>query len=72
VGGEKIVNKVRSNELTWKIFKRYFKHKYLTERNFYEKAKEFHDLRLGQMTIEYFVTEFINLMRLIPYLREEK
>jgi len=40
----KIVNKVRSSELTWKIFKTYFKQKYLTKRYFNEKDKEFHDL----------------------------
>jgi hypothetical protein len=68
----KTINKVRSNKLTWKIFKKYFKQKYLTERYYDEKDKEFHDLKLGKMMIEDFVTKFVNLMRYVPYLREEK
>jgi hypothetical protein len=39
---------------------------------FDEKDKKFHDLKLGQMTIEDLVTEFVNLMIYVPYLREEK
>jgi hypothetical protein len=48
-GGKRLktMNKIRSNELNWKIFKKYFKQKYLTERYYDEKAKEFHDLKLG-------------------------
>jgi hypothetical protein len=53
------MNKIRSNELNWKIFKKYFKQKYLTKRYYDEKSKEFHDLKLGQMTIEDFVTKFV-------------
>jgi hypothetical protein len=68
----KTINKIRSNELTWKIFKKYIKQKYLTERYFNEKAKEFDDLKLRQMTIEDPFTKFVNLMRCVPYLGEEK
>jgi hypothetical protein len=59
----KMINKIRSNELSSKIFKKYFIHKYLNERYFDEKTKEFHDLKLGQMTIEDFFIKFLNLMR---------
>jgi hypothetical protein len=46
------MNKIRSNELNWKVFKKNFKQKYLTEKYYEEKGKEFHDLKLGHMTIE--------------------
>jgi hypothetical protein len=42
------------------------------ERYYDENSKEFHDLKLGQMTIEDFVTKFVNPMRYVPYHREEK
>ena len=37
-----------------------------------DKAKEFHDIRLGQMTMDNYVTKFTSLLRYVPYLREEK
>jgi len=39
---------------------------------FYEKVKVFHDLNLGQMTIEDCFTKFVDFMRFIPYLRESE
>ena len=37
-----------------------------------EKAKEFHEIRLGHLTIDEFFTKFTNLLRYVPYIREEK
>jgi hypothetical protein len=48
------------------------KQKYLMERYFYEKDKEFHGLKVEKMMIEYFITRFFNPLRYVPYLREEK
>lgn len=50
------MHKIRGKELTCKLFKRHFKWKYLTERYYGENEKEFNDLKIGQMTIEEFVT----------------
>ena len=36
------------------------------------KKLEFNDLRLGQFTMEEFVTKFVNLQCYIPYLKDEK
>ena len=44
----------------------------MNERCYDDKAKEFHELRLGQLTIDEFVTKFTNLLRYVPYIREEK
>ena len=44
----------------------------MSERYYDEKAKEFNDLRLGTLTMDEFVTKFVNLQRYVPYLKEEK
>ena len=58
---EKSVNNIHNKELSWKFFKKLLKTKYMFERYYDEKAKEFNDLRLGQFTMEEFVTKFVNL-----------
>eukprot|EP00253_Pinus_taeda_P027714 PITA_27714 len=62
----KIVKGVTNN------FQRFFKERYLTERFYDEKAREFHDLQLGQQTMDEFITRFTSLLRYVPYIREEK
>eukprot|EP00253_Pinus_taeda_P016846 PITA_16846 len=68
----KIVKGVTEQTITWDNFQRYFKERYLTERFYDEKAREFHDLRLGQQTMDEFITRFTSLLRYVPYIREEK
>eukprot|EP00253_Pinus_taeda_P011685 PITA_11685 len=68
----KMVRGVSEQDVTWEMFQRYFKEKYLTERFYDEKTREFHDLRLGQQTIDEFVTKFTSLLRYVPYICEEK
>jgi len=43
----KEVKMILSKDLTWNLFKQELKNKYLTERYFDEKAREFHELKLG-------------------------
>eukprot|EP00253_Pinus_taeda_P021183 PITA_21183 len=68
----KIVKGVTEQNITWDNFQRFFKERYLTERFYDEKAREFHDLRLGQQTMDEFITCFTSLLRYVPYIREEK
>eukprot|EP00253_Pinus_taeda_P034318 PITA_34318 len=68
----KIVKGVTEQNITWDNFQRFFKECYLTERFYDEKAREFHDLRLGQQTMDEFITRFTSLLRYVPYIREEK
>eukprot|EP00253_Pinus_taeda_P029447 PITA_29447 len=68
----KMVWGVSEQDVTWETFQRYFKEKYLTECFYDEKAREFHDLRLGHQTIDEFITKFTSLLRYVPYIREEK
>eukprot|EP00253_Pinus_taeda_P033032 PITA_33032 len=68
----KIVKSVTERTITWEKFQKYFKERYLTERFYDEKAKEFHDLRLGQQTMDEFINRFTSLLRYVHYLKEEK
>jgi len=68
----KTVRGVNEQNITWENFQRYFKERYLTEQFYDKKAKEFHVLRLGQMTMDEFITKFTSLLRYVPYIREEK
>eukprot|EP00253_Pinus_taeda_P019224 PITA_19224 len=68
----KIVKGVTEQNITWDNFQRFFKERYLTEHFYDEKAREFHDLRLGQQTMDEFITRFTSLLRYVPYIREEK
>eukprot|EP00253_Pinus_taeda_P019414 PITA_19414 len=68
----KIVKGVTEQTITWDNFQRFFKERYLTECFYDEKAREFHDLRLGQQTMDEFITRFTSLLRYVPYIREEK
>eukprot|EP00253_Pinus_taeda_P017906 PITA_17906 len=68
----KIVKGVTEQNITWDNFQRFFKERYLTERFYDEKAREFHDLRLGQQTMDEFITRFTSLLHYVPYIREEK
>eukprot|EP00253_Pinus_taeda_P029659 PITA_29659 len=68
----KIVKGVTERTITWEKFQKYFKERYLTERFYDEKEKEFHDLRLGQQTMDEFINRFTSLLRYVPYLKEEK
>ena len=44
----------------------------MSEKYFDEKAKEFYELKLGQLTIEEYVNKFLNLLRYVPYIKAEK
>ena len=63
---------VHEEDLSWKRFEKYFRKKYLSERYFDEKAKDFYELKLGQLTIEEYVNKFLDLLRYVPYIKVEK
>ena len=44
--------KVNERRIVWKQFKKYFKQKYLSDRYYDDKIKEFHEMRLAQQTME--------------------
>jgi hypothetical protein len=42
------------------------------EKYFNKKAKEFYELKLGKLTIEEYVSRFLELLRYVPYIKVEK
>eukprot|EP00253_Pinus_taeda_P002210 PITA_02210 len=68
----KIVKGISERTITWEKFQKYVKERYLTECFYHEKAREFHDLRLGQQTMDEFINRFTSLLRYVPDIKEEK
>ena len=67
----KTVKDIHEDDFTWHTFERVFK-KYLFERYYDDKSKEFYELRMGSMTDEEYTSRFLELLRYVPYLKEEK
>ena len=44
----------------------------MSERFFDQKVKEFHELRMGSMTMDAFINIFLYLLHYVPYIKEEK
>ena len=55
----KWVRDIKTEELSWHEFKRLFRRKYLSERYYDGKAKEFYELKMGSMTDEEYTTKFL-------------
>ena len=68
----KQVKKVNERRIVLKKFKKYFKQKYLFDRYYDDKIKVFHELRLGQQTMEEYANRFLELLRYIRYIKDEK
>lgn len=58
--------------MSWHEFKRIFRKKYFSERYYDNKAKEFYELKMGSMTYEEYTTKFLELLRYVLYLKDEK
>jgi hypothetical protein len=66
------VKGIHEKDLSWKQFEKHFKEKYLSEKYFDGKTKEFYELRMGQLTIEEYVNKFLELLRYAPYINDEQ
>ena len=66
------VKKINERKIVWKQFQKYFKKNYLSDRYYDDKIKEFHDLRLGQQTIEEYANKFLELLRYVRYIKYDK
>jgi hypothetical protein len=66
------VKGVHKKDLSWKKFEKYFKNKYLSENYFDGNTKEFYEFKLGQLTIDEYINKFLELMRYVPYIKDEK
>lgn len=59
-------------ELNWDDFERLFKKKYMLKRHYDGRAKEFSKLQMVSMTNDEYSSRFLELLRYIPYLKDEK
>ena len=70
--GLKHTKKDELREISWENFRKNFQEKYMSERFFDHKVKEFHELRMGSMTMAAFINIFLDLLHYVPYIKEEK
>ena len=59
-------------EISYENFRNIFQEKYMSERFFDCKVKEFHELRMGSMIMDTFTNIFLYLLHYVPYIKEEK
>jgi len=68
----KNVKGIREEELTWSEFGRIFRNKYISERYYENREKEYYELKMGSMTDEEYANIFLELLKDVPYLEEGK
>ena len=66
------VKKISERKITWKHFKKYFKHKCLSDRYYDDKIKKFHEMKLGQQKMEEYANKFLELLRYVKYIKDDK
>ena len=68
----KNVKGIQEEELILDEFERLFKNKYLFERYYDDKSKEYSELHMCSMIDDEYTTRFLDLLRYAPYLKDEK
>ena len=68
----KNVKGIHEDDSTWNEFERIFKKKYVSKRYYDGRANELYDLKMGSMTDEEYTYRYLELLRYVPYLKEEK
>ena len=68
----KWVRDIKIDDLSWQKFKSIFRKKYFPERYYDSKAKELYELKMGSMIGEEYMTKFLELLRCVLYLMDEK
>ena len=44
----------------------------MSERLFDRKLKEFHQIRMGSMTMDYFINIFLDILYYVPYIKDKR
>ena len=68
----KLSKGLKEKKMEWTYFKKYFKKKYLSKSYYERKTKESYELKLGHMFMEDLITKFIEFLRFVPYIKDEK
>ena len=63
---------VKKIKINWDQFQKYFKEKYLSIRYYDNKRKEIQELNLGKNSMEENVKKFMELLRYVDYIKEER
>jgi len=58
--------------MEWLEFNKYFEKQYLSEKYYETKTKEFYELRLGQMSMDDIINKFLDILILLPCIKEDK
>ena len=72
VGTLQASENINERNIVWKQFQKYFKHKYLSDKYYDDKIKEFHELRLGPLTMEEYANNFLEVLMYVKYIKDEK
>ena len=64
----KRVKNLKEKYLTWRVFKKYLKRKFLSEQYYEERDKEFYEIKLSSMSMKELSSKFISLLRYVPYI----
>ena len=67
----KKVKNMKEKYLTRRVFKKYFKIKFLSEQYYEEISKAFYELKLGSMSMKELSIKFLRLLRNVPYIIDE-
>jgi hypothetical protein len=66
------VKGIHEKDFSWKEFEKYFKNNYFSDECFDGKTKEFYELKFGQLTIDGYINKFLEMIRCVPYIKDEK
>jgi hypothetical protein len=56
----------------WKQFKKYFQQQYLSNKYHDKKMQDFFELKLGNMTMDEYEKKFLQILRYVRFIRDEK
>jgi hypothetical protein len=68
----KEIKGLKERNITWKKLEKYLQKDYLSEKYYDDKIKEFREHKLGQITMDSYSKRFMDMLRYVPYLKDEK
>ena len=66
------VKNISEKRITWRQFKKYFQHKYISDHYYDKKMQGFFELKLRSVTMEECENKFLELLRYVDYINDEK
>jgi hypothetical protein len=58
--------------MSWKQFKKYFQQQYLSEQYYGKKMKELFELKLGNMIMDEYVRNLLELLMYVSFIKDDK